>query len=137
MYASETICHFYNEQYNICNQYNLHLPRYVMLHITAKLNVILKVRAGLHEIMSPLTERRVNKNKKPAVKDYFLLSWHVCSFYGFTRLNYESRKFKPLVRESLFFTNNKLLLNKQIKSRKLHLFKFSFTFAIFFILNDL
>ena len=81
--------------------------------------------------MSALTERRVNKSKKPAVKDYFLLSWHVCSFYGFTGLNYESRKFKPLVRESLFFTNNKLLLNKQIKSRKLHLFKFSFTFAIF------
>ena len=57
----------------------------------------------------------------------------MCSFYGFTGLNYESRKFKRLVKESFFFTNDKLLLNKQIKSRKLHLFKFSFTFTIFLL----
>ena len=81
--------------------------------------------------MSALTERRVNKSKKSAVKDQCLLSGHVYSFYGFTGLNYESRKSKCLVKESLFFTNNKILLNKQVKSRKLHLFKFSFTFAIF------
>ena len=81
----------------------------------------LKVRAGWHKIMSTLTERRANKSKKSVVKDHCIVSGYVYSFYGFTGLNYESRKFKRLVKESLFFTNDKLLVNKQIKSRKLHL----------------
>ena len=85
--------------------------------------------------MSVLTERRVNKSKKSVVKDHGIPSGHVSSFYGFTGLN-ESRKFKHLVKESLFFTKDKLLLHKQIKSRKLHLFKFSFTFAFFFFNLD-
>ena len=50
-----------------------------------------------------------------------IVSGHVYSFYGFTGLNYESRKLKRLVKESLFFTNDKLLVNKQIKLRKLNL----------------
>ena len=81
----------------------------------------LKVRAGWHKIMSALTEKRANKSKKSVVKDHCIVSGYVYSFYGFTGLNYESRKFKRLVKESLFFTNDKLLVNKQIKSRKLHL----------------
>ena len=92
-----------------------------MLHIMAKLNVILKVRADWHKHLSALTERRVNKSKKSVVKDHCIVSGHVYSFYGFTGLNYESGKLKRLVKESLFFTNDKLLANKQIKSRKLHL----------------
>ena len=71
--------------------------------------------------MSALTERRVNKSKKSVVKDHCIVSGHVYSFYGFTGLYYESGKLKRLVKESLFFTNDKLLANKQIKSRKLHL----------------
>ena len=71
--------------------------------------------------MSALTERRVNKSKKSVVKDHCIVSGHVYSFYSFTGLNYKSRKLKRLVKESLFFTNDKLLVNKQIKSRKLHL----------------
>ena len=81
----------------------------------------LKVRAGWRKIMSTLTERRANKSKKSVVKDHCIVSGYVYSFYGFTGLNYESRKFKRLVKESLFFTNDKLLVNKQIKSRKLNL----------------
>ena len=81
----------------------------------------LKVRAGWHKHMSALTERRVNKSKKSVVEDHCVVSGHVYSFYGFTGLNYESRKFKRFVKESSFFTNDKLLVNKQIKSRKLHL----------------
>ena len=81
----------------------------------------LKVRAGWHKIMSTLTERRANKSKKSVVKDHCIVSGYVYSFYGFTGLNYESRKFKRLVKESLFFTNDKLLVNKQIKLRKLNL----------------
>ena len=81
----------------------------------------LKVRAGWHKHMSILTETRVNKSKKSVVKDHCIVSGHVYSFYGFTRLNYELRKFKRLVKESLFFTNDKLLVNKRIKSCKLHL----------------
>ena len=81
----------------------------------------LKGRADWHKHLSALTERRVNKSKKSVVKDHCIVSGHVYSFYGFTGLNYESRKLKRLVKESLFFTNDKLLVNKQIKSRKLHL----------------
>ena len=80
-----------------------------------------KVRVGWHKHMSALTERMVNKSKKSVVKDHCIVSRHVYSFYGFTGLNYESTKFKRLVKESLFFTNDKLLVNKQIKSRKSHL----------------
>ena len=81
----------------------------------------LKVRAGWHKHMSALTERRVNKSIKSVVKDHCIVSGHMYCFYGFTGVNYESRKFKRWVKESLFFKNDKLLVHKQIKSRKLHL----------------
>ena len=82
----------------------------------------LKVRAGEHISMSPLTRKRVNNNKKSSVKDHCLLSGHVCSFEDFTVLNYESHKFKRLIKESLLVTKDKPLLNKQVKSLKLELF---------------
>ena len=82
----------------------------------------LKVRAG--ELIStfPLTGKRVNNNEKSSVKDHCLLSGHVCSFEDFTVLNYESRKFKRLIKESVPVTKDKPLLNKQVKSLKLELF---------------
>ena len=58
----------------------------------------LKVRAGEH-IMSPLTRKRVNNNKKSSIKDHYFLSGHVCSFDDFTILNYESHKCKHLIKE--------------------------------------
>ena len=82
----------------------------------------LKVRAGEHIGTSPLTGKRVNDNKKSFVKDHCFLSGHVCSFEGFTVLNYESHKFKPLIKEPLLVTKDKPLLNKQVKSLKLELF---------------
>ena len=82
----------------------------------------LKVRAGEHISMSPLTGKRVNNNKKSSVKDHCLLSGHVCSFEDFTVINYESHKFKRLTKESLLFTKNNALSNKQAKSLKLELF---------------
>ena len=82
----------------------------------------LKVRAGEHISTSPLTGKRVNNNKKSSVKDHCLLSGHVCSFDDFTVLNYESHKFKRLIKESLLVTKDKPLLNKQVKSLKLELF---------------
>ena len=82
----------------------------------------LKVRAGEHISMSPLTEKRVNNNKKSSVKDHCLLSGHVCSFEYFTVLNYESQKFKWLIKESLLVSKDKPLLNKQVKLMKLELF---------------
>ena len=82
----------------------------------------LKVRAGGHISTSPLTGKRVNSNKKPSVKDHCLLSDHVCLFEDFTVLNYESHKFKRLIKESLLVTKDKPLLNKQVKSLKLELF---------------
>ena len=82
----------------------------------------LKVRAGEHISTSPLTEKRVHNNKNSSVKDHCLLSGHVCSFDDFTVLNYESHKFKCLIKESLLVTKHKPLLNKQVKSLKLELF---------------
>ena len=79
----------------------------------------LKVRAG--EDISK-TEKRGNNNKKSSVKDHCLLSGHVCPFDDFTVLNYESHKFKRFIKESLLVTQDKLLLNKQVKSLKLGLF---------------
>ena len=58
----------------------------------------LKVRAGEHISMSPLTGKRVNNNTESSVKDHCLFSGHVCSFDDFTVLNYESHKFKRLLK---------------------------------------
>ena len=66
----------------------------------------LKVRAGDHISMSPLTEKKVINNKKSSVKDHCLSSGHMCSFDDFTVLNYESHKFKRLIKESLFVTKD-------------------------------
>ena len=85
----------------------------------------LKVRAGKHISMPPLTGKSVNNNKKSSVKDSCLLSSHVCSFEDFTVLNYDSHKFKRLIKESLFVTKDKPLLYKQIKSLKLELLWFN------------
>ena len=82
----------------------------------------LKVRAGEHISTSPLTGKRVNNKKKSSVKDNFLLSSHLCSFEDFSVLNYESHKFKRLIKESLLVTKDKPLLNKQVKLLKLELF---------------
>ena len=82
----------------------------------------LKVRTGEHINMSPLAGKRVNNNKNFSVNDHCLLSCHVCSFEDFTVLNYESHKFKRLIKESLLVTKEKPLLNKQVKSLKLELF---------------
>ena len=82
----------------------------------------LKIRTGEHVSMSSLPGKRVNNNKKSSVKDQCLLSGHVCSFDDFAVLNYESLKFKRLIKESLLITKDEPLLNKQIKSLKLKLF---------------
>ena len=63
--------------------------------------------------MSPLTRKRVNNYKKPSLKDHCFLSSHVCSSEGFTVLNFESQKFKHVIRESLLATDDKALFNKQ------------------------
>ena len=63
---------------------------------------------------SALTGKWVNDNKKSSVKDHCLLSCHVCSFDDFTVLNYETHKFKRVIKESLLVTNDKALLNKQL-----------------------
>ena len=74
----------------------------------------LKVTAGEHIRTSSLTRKRVNNNKKSSVKDHSLMSGHVCSFDDFTVFNYESRKFKRLIKESLLNTSDKPLLTHKI-----------------------
>ena len=69
--------------------------------------------------MSPLMGKGVNNNKKSSVKDHCLLSGNMCSFDDFTIWNYEFNKFKRLIKEFLLVTEDKPLLNKQVKSLKL------------------
>ena len=95
----------------------------------------LKVMAGEHVSMSPLTGKRVNNNRKSSVKDHCLLAGYVCSFEYFTVLNYESHKFKRFMKESLLVTKDKPLLNKQVKSLKLELFWFNSTYPILLYLR--
>ena len=64
----------------------------------------LKVRAGEHISMSPLTRKRVNNNKKSSVKDHCLLSGHVCLFDDFTMLSFVSHKFNCLIKEFILLT---------------------------------
>ena len=59
----------------------------------------LKARAGEHISKFPLTGKKVNNNKNSSVEDHCLLSSHVCSLNDFTVLNYESHKFKRLIKE--------------------------------------
>ena len=70
----------------------------------AKLNLILKLVLVSIQVKSPLIGKRVNNNKKYFVKYHCLLSGHVCSFEDFAALNYESHKFKRLIKESLLVT---------------------------------
>ena len=76
----------------------------------------LKVRSGEHLSLSALTGKRVNNEKKSAVKDHILLNDHVCSFEDFSILAYESNTFKLLIKESLLVSRAKPLLNEQVKS---------------------
>ena len=75
----------------------------------------LKVRAVEHISTSPFTVKMVHNNKQFSVKNHCFLSGHVRSFVDFTVLNYESHKFKRLIKESLLVTKDKPLLNKQVK----------------------
>ena len=111
------------------------IPLYICSHLVYKIqcsncNITyyveaecrLKVRAGEFISTSPLTGNRLNNNKKSSVKGHCLLSGHVCPFDDFTVLNHESHKIKRLIKESLLITEDKPLLNKQVKSLKLELF---------------
>ena len=82
----------------------------------------LEVKGAEHISTSPLTGKRVNNNKNSSVKDHCLLSGEVCLFGDFTVFNYESHKFKQLIKESLLVTKDKPLLNKQVKLLKLDFF---------------
>ena len=100
-----------------------------------KTELYLKGRAGEHISTSPLMGKRVHDNKKSFIKDHCLLSGHVCSFDDSTVLNYESHKFKRLIKESLLVTKDKPLLKKQVKSLKLELFWYNSTYAILLFLR--
>ena len=72
--------------------------------------------------MSLVTEKNVNNNKQSSITDHCFLSRHICPFYDITVLNFESHKFKRLIKESLLVTKNKPLLNKEIEALILELF---------------
>ena len=68
------------------------------------------------------TCKRVNNDKKSAVKDHCLFFNHVGSFEDFSILTYESNPFKLLIKEALLVSRDKPLLNKHVKSIPLQLF---------------
>ena len=82
----------------------------------------LNVRSGEHLSLSALTGKRVNNNKKSAVKDHCLFFNHVGLFEDFSILTYESNPFKLLIKEALLVSRDNLLLNKHVKSIPLQLF---------------
>ena len=82
----------------------------------------INVRSGDHLSLSALTGKRVNNNKKAAVKDHCLFFNHVGLFEDFSILTYESNPFKLLIKEALLVSKDNLLLNKHVKSIPLQLF---------------
>ena len=76
----------------------------------------LHVRSGENLSLSALTGKRVNNNKKTAVKDHCLFCNHVGSFEDFSILTYGSNPFKLLIKEALLVSRDKPLLNRQVKS---------------------
>ena len=82
----------------------------------------LNVTSGEHLSLSTLTGKRVNNNKKSAVKDQCLFFNHVGSFEDLSILTYEPNPFKLLIKEGLLVSRDKLLFNKQVKSIPLQLF---------------
>ena len=82
----------------------------------------LNVRYREHLSLSALTGKRVNNNKKLAVKDHCLFFNHVDSFEDLSILTYESNPVKLLIKEALLVSRDKPLLNKQVKSIPLQLF---------------
>ena len=59
----------------------------------------LNVRSGEHFSLLDLTGKRVDNNKKLAVKDHCLFFNHVGSFEDFSILKYESNPFKLLLKK--------------------------------------
>ena len=80
------------------------------------------VRSGEHLSLPALTGKRVNNNKKSAVKEHCLFFNHGGSFEDFSILTYESNPFKLLIKKALLVSRDKPLLNKQVKSIPLQLF---------------
>ena len=78
----------------------------------------LNTRSGEHLSLSALTCKRVNNNKKPAMKDQCLFFNHVGSFEDFSILMYESNPFKLLIKEALLVSTDKPLLNNQLNQLK-------------------
>ena len=61
----------------------------------------LNVRSGEHLSLLTLTGKRVNNNKKSAVKDHLLFFNHAGSFEDFSILTYEPNSYKLLIKEAL------------------------------------
>ena len=74
----------------------------------------LDVRSGEHLSLSALTGKRVNNNKKSAVKYHCLFFNHMGSFKDFSILIYESNPFKLLIKNAFLVSRDKPLLNKQV-----------------------
>ena len=71
--------------------------------------------------MSHLTGKKVKPIKNSAVRDHFLNFNNLSSFYNFSILAHENKKFLLEIKESLLIVRDKPSLNRNISSAPLYL----------------
>ena len=71
--------------------------------------------------MSNLTGKKVKPIKNSAVRDHFLNFSYLSSFYNFSILAHENKKFLLEIKESLLIVRDKPSLNRNINSAPLYL----------------
>ena len=80
------------------------------------------MKAFEHQIITPLTGRSVKTPKKSAIFDHMLLDGEKASFDNFLILLKESNAFKLQLKESLFISHDKPIVDRNIYLFPLELF---------------
>ena len=83
----------------------------------------LKVRSGEHIGLSPLTCKKKKPSKESSIRDHLLESDNCPSFDEFTILAHGNKKYFLEIEESLLIKRDQPILNKHIRSARLHLFE--------------
>ena len=74
-----------------------------------------------HLGITPLTQKRVQNPKKPAIMDHILLEGHNATYDDFSIFISESNQFKLHLKESLLIKRNKPELSRNIYTHPLEL----------------
>ena len=82
----------------------------------------MKVRAGEHIGISPITNKRTKASNNSAICDHLLLCNNTPSFDEFSVLAHGKNKFLLEIKESLLIMRDSPVLNKSVSSAPLYLF---------------